>query len=88
MVDILQVLARDGLTHGDLSAYNVLAHKGSLVLIDLPQVVDLVANPAGTEFLARDVRNIASWFTARGLPPEVVDPEAVTAELMAAAGLY
>jgi RIO kinase 1 len=88
MVDILQVLARDGLTHGDLSAYNVLAHNGSLVLIDLPQVVDLVANPAGTEFLARDVRNIASWFTARGLPPEVVDPEAVTAELMAAAGLY
>jgi len=88
MVDILQVLARDGLTHGDLSAYNILVHNGNPILIDLPQVVDLVANPAGTEFLARDVRNIASWFTARGLPPEVVDPETVTAELMAAAGLY
>ncbi|HEV3356008.1 MAG TPA: kinase, partial [Pseudonocardiaceae bacterium] len=48
-------------------------------------VVDLVANPAGTEFLARDVRNIANWFAARGL---VVDPAAVTAELLAAAGLY
>jgi RIO kinase 1 len=88
MLGILRVLASDGLTHGDLSAYNVLAHKGSLVLIDLPQVVDLVANPAGPEFLARDVRNIAGWFTARGLPPDVVDQEVVIADLMSAAGLY
>jgi len=87
MLTALAALAGDGLAHGDLSAYNVLVHRGSLVLIDLPQVVDVVANPAGVEFLVRDVRNIANWFTSRGLPHDVVDPEAVIALLLAEAGL-
>jgi RIO kinase 1 len=39
-----------------------------LVLIDLPRVVDVVGDPQGPEFLARDVRRITEWFTARGLP--------------------
>lgn len=64
----LAALARAGFTHGDLSAYNVLVHGERLVLIDLPQVVDVVVNPRGAELLARDVHNIATWFTARGLP--------------------
>ncbi len=68
LTDGLAALARAGLTHGDLSAYNVLVHDGRLVLIDLPQVVDVVINPRGPELLARDVRNIADWFAARGLP--------------------
>lgn len=68
LVDGLASLARAGFTHGDLSAYNVLVHDGRLVLIDLPQVVDVVMNPRGAELLARDVRNIAGWFAARGLP--------------------
>jgi RIO kinase 1 len=80
-------LARDGLTHGDLSAYNILVHNGNPILIDLPQVVDLVANPAGTEFLARDVRNVANWFAARGLGADVLDQEAVIALLISEAGL-
>ena len=67
MVDALSVLARAQLAHGDLSPYNTLVHEGRLVLIDLPQVVDVVANPRGAEFIARDVRNVAAWFTARGL---------------------
>ena len=66
LVDGLTVLARCQIAHGDLSAYNILVHEGRLVLIDLPQVVDVVANPRGPEFLARDVRNVASWFSARG----------------------
>ncbi len=72
-------LARLGLAHGDLSAYNLLAADDRLVVIDLPQVVDIVANPSGPEFLARDCRNVARWFTARGLP---VDDEALFAELI------
>jgi RIO kinase 1 len=87
MLAALAALAGDGMAHGDLSAYNVLVHKGSLVLIDLPQVVDVVVNPAGIDFLVRDVRNIAGWFTARGLPADVVDPEAVIALLLSEAGL-
>ena len=38
-------MARDGLAHGDLSAYNLLVWDGRVVMIDLPQVVDVVANP-------------------------------------------
>jgi RIO kinase 1 len=64
----LGFLARSGYTHGDLSAYNILVHEGRLVLIDLPQIVDLTVNPNGGEYLARDVANVASWFAARGLP--------------------
>jgi RIO kinase 1 len=70
-VAALEFLAGEGLTHGDLSAYNVLVHDGRLVLIDLPQVVDVVANPNGREFLARDAGNLAHWFAARGLAVEV-----------------
>jgi RIO kinase 1 len=48
LVDALSLLARCGLAHGDLSPYNILVQDGRLVLIDLPQVVDVVANPRGT----------------------------------------
>lgn len=87
LVDALLGLARHGLTHGDLSAYNVLVHHDRLVLIDLPQVVDVVGNPRGPDFLARDVRRIGEWFTARGLPPEVGRPDRLLAELLVALGM-
>jgi len=87
LLQTMIALARDGLTHGDLSAYNILVHNGNPILIDLPQVVDLVANPAGQEFLARDVRNVASWFAARGLGDDVLDQEALSALLITEAGL-
>ncbi len=73
LVEALLVLTGEGLAHGDLSPFNLLVHRGRLVLIDLPQVVDIVANPQGPEFLARDIRIVTDWFTARGLPPEVAD---------------
>jgi RIO kinase 1 len=87
LVHALATLAGEGLAHGDLSAYNVLVHDGTPVLIDLPQVVDMAANPAGPEFLARDVRNVAAWFTARGLPEDVVDADGVIGLLMDEAGM-
>ncbi|NUT46818.1 MAG: kinase [Saccharothrix sp.] len=87
LVDALGVMASAGLAHGDLSAFNLMVHDGRLVVIDLPQVVDLVANPRGPEFLERDVRNVAGWFTARGLPPELAEPREVTGSLLDLAGL-
>jgi RIO kinase 1 len=87
LVDALVALAAEGFTHGDLSAYNVLLHRGEPVLIDLPQVIDLAANPQGIGMLRRDVRNITDWFTSRGLAKETVDPEALTRVLLAEAGL-
>ncbi len=66
-VDAMRLLARAGYAHGDLSPYNALVHHGRLVLIDVPQIVDLVANPQGPAFLERDCANICKWFAARGL---------------------
>ncbi|MFE9426586.1 serine protein kinase RIO [Kitasatospora sp. NPDC006697] len=71
--DSLALLARGGYAHGDLSAYNILVHHGRLVIIDVPQIVDVIANPRGRTFLERDVRNVGAWFTARGLPKASVD---------------
>ena len=80
--DAMALLARRGLAHGDLSPYNVLAQGERLVIIDLPQVLDIVGNPQGVEFLLRDCRNVCSWFTARGLE---LDPDELLAELLAQA---
>jgi len=84
MTDALSVLARAQVAHGDLSPYNTLVHQGRLVLIDLPQIVDVVANPRGAEFIARDVNNVANWFRARGLP---IDSEELVDRLLLEAGL-
>lgn len=81
----LRVMARAGYTHGDLSPYNILVHRGRLVVIDLPQIVDVVANPQGKRFLQRDVHNVVSWFQARGLSD--LDEARVLAELVAEAGI-
>jgi RIO kinase 1 len=78
--DFLSELARHGMVHGDLSAYNILAAGERLVVIDLPQVIDLVGNPAGMDFLLRDCTNVCRWFRARGLD---VDEHAVFGELLA-----
>jgi RIO kinase 1 len=81
LVQALAELARHGLAHGDMSAYNVLVHHGRVVLIDLPQVVDVIANPNGAEFLDRDAANVARWFTARGLACADPAPEDLPALL-------
>jgi RIO kinase 1 len=80
--EAMSVLARRGMAHGDLSPYNILAQGERLVIIDLPQVIDIVGNPAGVEFLLRDCRNVCSWFRSRGLE---VDPEELLSELLAQA---
>jgi RIO kinase 1 len=84
LVKALSVLARSQVMHGDLSPYNLLVDDGRLVLIDLPQIVDVITNPQGGEFLARDVRNVARWFTARGLQ---VDADDLIEQLCVEAGL-
>jgi RIO kinase 1 len=75
----MAALADGGWAHGDLSPYNILAADGGLVLIDLPQIVDVVANPRGPDYLERDCRNVCAWFSRRGL---AVDEGALFAELL------
>jgi RIO kinase 1 len=76
------VLAQRGWTHGDLSPYNVLLHGEQLVIIDWPQIVDIIGNPKGFEFLERDVVNMCRWFVSKGLP---VDEGELLGDLIAEA---
>jgi RIO kinase 1 len=65
--EAMATLVQAGIVHGDLSPYNILAAGDRLVIIDLPQVVDLVGNLNGMDYLMRDCTNICTWFRARGL---------------------
>ncbi|WP_322938319.1 serine protein kinase RIO [Nocardioides bizhenqiangii] len=76
----LATMVQAGLVHGDLSAYNILAAGEKLVIIDLPQIVDLVGNAAGFDFLLRDCTNVCDWFRRRGLE---VDGQELFGDLMA-----
>ncbi len=80
LTEAMRVMAGLGLAHGDLSAFNILVTGNRVVLIDLPQAVDIVGNPQGMDYLARDCRNVAGWFRARGLD---VDGDALLADLLA-----
>lgn len=62
----MTTLALHGWAHGDLSPYNVLLQGERLVVIDWPQIVDIIGNPHGPEFLERDTHNICDWFVRRG----------------------
>ena len=79
VIEILGQFTRAGLVHGDLSAYNLLVHEGRVIVIDLPQIVDVISNPNGLDFLHRDCVNIADWFTRRRID---CDGEALFAELV------
>ncbi|WP_436699174.1 serine protein kinase RIO [Nocardioides sp. BYT-33-1] len=79
---VLLTLVEAGLVHGDLSAYNILAAGERLVVIDLPQLVDLAGNAQGFDFLLRDCTNVCAWFARRGLE---VDPQELFGDLMAQA---
>jgi RIO kinase 1 len=76
----LVTMVQAGIVHGDLSPFNILAAGERLVIIDLPQIVDLVGNSAGADFLLRDCTNVCTWFRARGLE---VDEHDLFAELLA-----
>jgi RIO kinase 1 len=72
-VEALRLFAAAGFAHGDLSAYNLLVQDGRLVVIDVPQVVDLFANPQGPTYLERDCANVCRWFAGRGLDTPELD---------------
>jgi RIO kinase 1 len=75
-------MVQAGIVHGDLSAYNILAAGDRLVIIDLPQIVDLVGNPQGMDYLLRDLSNICGWFRSKGLE---VDEHDVFADMLSTA---
>ncbi|GAA4381065.1 serine protein kinase RIO [Paeniglutamicibacter cryotolerans] len=78
----MEAMARLGYAHGDLSPYNVLGAGDRLVIIDLPQMVDLAGNSGAMELLKRDCANMCHWFTAHG---HDADPEELFSTMAAAA---
>lgn len=76
----LHAIAAAGIAHGDLSAYNLLWWDERLWFIDFPQAVDIAANPQGLNLLHRDIMNVCTWFTRRGLD---LDGEELFADVLA-----
>lgn len=58
-----------GLVHGDLSEYNILNHEEKPILIDFSHGIPL-NHPNVTEFLDRDIHNIARYFKSQGIDAE------------------
>jgi RIO kinase 1 len=86
-LDALLTMAGLGVVHGDLSPFNTLVTgvgtgDPRLVVIDVPQLVDLYANPNAADFLQRDCANMAAWFTSRG---REVDAEELFSEVISQA---
>ncbi|KDA06844.1 hypothetical protein DC31_07605 [Microbacterium sp. CH12i] len=80
IVEIMRVFAAAGFAHGDLSPYNLLVHEGRVRVIDLPQIVDIIANPQGLDLLHRDCVNVCDWFARHRVE---CDAEELFAELLA-----
>lgn len=82
LLDALHGMTGEGIVHADLSAFNLLWWEDRLVVIDLPQAVDIAANPLALDLLHRDVANVCTWFARRGVQH---DAEETFAALLASA---
>jgi RIO kinase 1 len=72
-VALLTRLLELGKVHGDFSAYNLLWWGGRVVVIDVPQTVQVAENPHADELLARDVTSLCrSLKGVRADPGEVL----------------
>ena len=80
ITELMRIFAAAGFAHGDLSAYNLLVHNGRVRVIDLPQIIDIIANPQGLDLLHRDCVNVCDWFARQRID---CDAEALFAELVA-----
>jgi RIO kinase 1 len=72
-VELLQRLARLGRVHGDYSTYNLLWHRGRVVVIDVPQMVSAAANPQAPTLLRRDIESLCQTFARQGVRRDPAD---------------
>lgn len=56
------------LVHADLSEYNLLYHKGQLIMIDVSQSVEH-DHPRSLEFLRMDIKNVNEFFKRKDVEP-------------------
>jgi RIO kinase 1 len=77
----VKLLYRKGqIVHADLSEYNILMHRGPVV-IDISQAVH-ISHPLSRYYLKRDIENIVKFFSSLAVVPEDVPTvyEAITGE--------
>jgi len=67
ILDNIDLFAREGIVHGDLSAYNVLVWQGKAWIIDFPQAAAISLNPHAIDLLERDLFNVCNYFRKFGL---------------------
>lgn len=73
VIEQMQLLWQDaGLAHGDLSEYNIMNYKQEPIIFDVSQAM-LTIHPMADTLIERDIRNINSYFTRRGVNTR--DPE-------------
>lgn len=72
-VDLLGRLFELGKVHGDYSAYNLLWRDGRIVLIDLPQMVDVGRNRQARELFERDVKSLVGSFRQFGIEADPLE---------------
>ncbi len=70
LLNDLAVMLDCGLVHGDLSAFNILYHRGQPRIIDLPQAVDVDEAVDGWTLFHRDLVNLSSYFERQGITPD------------------
>lgn len=71
-VELLKTLLGLGKIHGDFSAYNLLWWQGRVIIIDVPQMIEVHENPNAAELLERDVFSLC-----RSLKSVQADPDEV-----------
>jgi RIO kinase 1 len=76
--DNINLMLKHHLIHGDLSPYNILYWKGTIQIIDFPQMVEARHNPNAYSILKRDIRRVCDYFTRLGVQS---DPEEISASL-------
>ena len=74
----IELLLRENVIHGDLSAYNILYWQGSVTIIDFPQAVDPRSNQNALALLSRDIENVCEYFARYGVR---TDPARMTHHL-------
>lgn len=79
-VELLIQLFRLGKVHGDFSAYNLLWWEGKVIIIDVPQMVDVNENKNAGLLLERDVISLC-----RSLKGVRADPGVVLAHILKSA---
>ncbi|MBI9031516.1 phosphotransferase [bacterium] len=78
LIEIMVIMLKNNIVHGDLSPYNILYHQGQPYIIDFPQAVNPSVNIYAYDLLLRDVENICKYFHKYGIE---ANPEEITDQL-------